>query len=151
MKTPEKVSEPERKEVVSEKKKPPTKEDLKKAKDDAKNALELAAQREARGERYQTEIDEMQVTIDANRDMWEKLVRDSEKEIRDLRAQIAVVASDRDRRRKTQELERKKTEDEENVKSMTDELVLEKMQAAELLSEIELLRHHEKLMRKRFE
>ena len=113
----------------------------------AKERLEKSTTREAREARYLQEIEGARATLNEHRDMWVNLVRDSEtqikdleKEIEDMKAQTVKVKSEAETNRRASDLK---------VQEITDLLVATKMQAAEISSEVDMLKHHMNLINKK--
>mmetsp|Transcript_4494 Transcript_4494/g.11546 ORF Transcript_4494/g.11546 Transcript_4494/m.11546 type:complete len:210 (+) Transcript_4494:47-676(+) len=110
--------------------------------------VESAREKQAKREsRYRKEITDLRESIVAHRTMWEKLVKDWEAEVVELRHQLTLMLKERDALR--HEVETEKLAADARTKELTDDLVRVKMRSAELNSETQMLQHHAHLVAKR--
>ena len=102
--------------------------------------------REAREARYLVEIDNSKATLKEHKDMWIKLVKDSEVQIQDLNQ--AIEAADRETARMRHEADDARQRHDGKAREMTDLLVATKLRAAEVSSDVDMLQHHMNLVRR---
>ena len=112
----------------------------------AREREEKSMTREAREARYVAEIDNSKATLKEHKDMWIKLVKDSEVQIQDLKKAIedvdreaAALRSSEDEARKYHDLK---------VRELEGLLVATKLSAAEISSDVDMLQHHMNLVRR---
>eukprot|EP00633_Aureoumbra_lagunensis_P000345 CAMPEP_0197292168 /NCGR_PEP_ID=MMETSP0890-20130614/21562_1 /TAXON_ID=44058 ORGANISM="Aureoumbra lagunensis, Strain CCMP1510" /NCGR_SAMPLE_ID=MMETSP0890 /ASSEMBLY_ACC=CAM_ASM_000533 /LENGTH=235 /DNA_ID=CAMNT_0042765859 /DNA_START=190 /DNA_END=894 /DNA_ORIENTATION=- len=115
----------------------------------AEEQAERAKQREERLELYRREISDTRASIVSQREMWEKLVKDSEAQVRQLREELAKTREERDTLRA--KVSSGDLEYRQKTNEFTENLIRQKMRAAELGSEIDMFKHHAQLFNKRRE
>ena len=108
---------------------------------------EESQRRDLREVRYRKEIGMLRSSIVSQREMWEKLVKESEAQVNELRHEVSQASSERDSAKRQVEAER--LGQEARNKEFTDELVRVKLRCAELDSETQMLQHHVHLVARR--
>jgi len=99
-----------------------------------------------REKRYQAEIDGARSALAAQKEMWLGLVKDSESQIKELEEQI--TKTDADTERLGADYERRQSAFDAAEEDLANEVVLAKLRAAEIASEVDLLEHHHGLISK---
>lgn len=115
--------------------------------DRKEEASEESLRRDRREVRYRKEIGMLRNSIVSQREMWEKLVKESEAQVSELRHEVGQASAERDAAKR--DFEAEKLRQEARNKEFTDELVRVKMRCAELDSETQMLQHHVNLVGRR--